>query len=902
MKRKPRWIRASVCVVTGLALTLSSGASFAATVIYVNGATGGDGNDGSDSTLAKRTVQAALDAAVAGDQVWVAAGTYMGCITLTDGVELYGGFAGSETELTQRDWVANRTVLDGNQGGSVVTSPVGATATTRIDGFTIRNGKAAYGGGGIACSSSSPMITNNTITGNNASRAGGGIYSLYSSPIVDNNTITGNASSSMGGGICCAGSSAPRFTNNTITENTASSTGGGIYCDLSCSAIITDNAIERNTVPSSSAYQSGGITCYQASPTIVKNTIAGNTGSAISCFASSSPMIANNTLDGNTGRYVGGIYCGFSSATIANNTITCNRGGGISCAYESSPTIVNTIVAFNSTGIDTDGSSAPTLRYNCVYANMTYNYSGMSDPTGTNGNISADPKLPGVRYGDNDWHIQPDSPCVNAGDDSVVQPGWVDIDGQPRVQGSHVDIGADESDGTAWPANPHVIVRVSPDGDDANDGSTWTSAKRTVQGAIETASALRGDVWVKAGTYPERITLRAYVHVYGGFSGAESARDQRDFRANVAILDGQQGGSVVTVLEGYAVSTIDGFTIRNGTGTLSGSSRYGGGIYCDHASPAIVNCVIGGNTATYGGAICCVSASPMIWNNTIAGNTASFHGAGICCRGSIPEGYCSPAITNNAIVANSGDGIYCTLGFPAITNCVIVENTGYGIACSYLSSPRIMNTIVAFNGRGIYCIDTSSSPVLTYNCVYGNTASNYGGLAGPTGKNGNLKADPLFVRNPSDGGDGWGVGDNDDYGDLRLRARSPCIDAGDNAGVPAGGPDLDGDGDAAEPWPFDLAGNPRFVDDPAVVDTGAGTPPIVDIGAYEFIPGDCDHDDDVDLVDFLHFQGCFNGSNRPYAAGGYADADLDGDADVDLADYAIFEACFNGPNRAAVCR
>ena len=73
--------------------------------------------------------------------------------------------------------------------------------------------------------------------------------------------------------------------------------------------------------------------------------------------------------------------------------------------------------------------------------------------------------------------------------------------------------------------------------------------------------------------------------------------------------------------------------------------------------------------------------------------------------------------------------------------------------------------------------------------------------------------------------------------DFRLASESPCIDAADNTAVPADLDDLDDDGDVDEPTPFDLDGNPRFVDDPATDDTGNGTPPIVDMGAYEFQAG-----------------------------------------------------------------
>ena len=92
---------------------------------------------------------------------------------------------------------------------------------------------------------------------------------------------------------------------------------------------------------------------------------------------------------------------------------------------------------------------------------------------------------------------------------------------------------------------------------------------------------------------------------------------------------------------------------------------------------------------------------------------------------------------------------------------------------------------------------------------------------------GNLDLDPMFVN-------AWGAdripGTEDD--DLRLATGSPAIDAGDNLAVLSDFADLDGDGNTSEPTPFDLDGNPRFVDDPATMHPGNA--PIVDIGAYEF--------------------------------------------------------------------
>jgi hypothetical protein len=80
-------------------------------------------------------------------------------------------------------------------------------------------------------------------------------------------------------------------------------------------------------------------------------------------------------------------------------------------------------------------NAAPEIR------NNVFNYFGIADPTGTDGNISVDPLL----IATNDFHLRLDSPCINAGDNGVLQSGWADLDGQPRLLGGRVDIGADEA-------------------------------------------------------------------------------------------------------------------------------------------------------------------------------------------------------------------------------------------------------------------------------------------------------------------------------------------------------------------------------------------------------------------------------------------------------------------------
>ena len=237
---------------------------------------------------------------------------------------------------------------------------------------------------------------------------------------------------------------------------------------------------------------------------------------------------------------------------------------------------------------------------------------------------------------------------------------------------------------------------------DANDGSSWTLAKKTVQAGIDVALASGQEVWVAAGTYAERITLRSYVYVYGGFAGTETQRSERNWSAHPTVLDGNQGGNVVTAREaGPGWSTIDGFTIRNGKATN------GGGIYCSYASPTIANNTITGNSGwSSGGGILCTSSSyATIRNNAITSNS----GSGIYCTTS-----CAPTIAENTITGNSGSGIYCTTACSsAISNNTITGNASAGIYCTSSSAPAIANNVIAGNlGSGIRCASSTTAQKL----------------------------------------------------------------------------------------------------------------------------------------------------------------------------------------------
>ncbi|MHC5061543.1 MAG: choice-of-anchor K domain-containing protein, partial [Planctomycetota bacterium] len=194
-------------------------------------------------------------------------------------------------------------------------------------------------------------------------------------------------------------------------------------------------------------------------------------------------------------------------------------------------------------------------------------------------------------------------------------------------------------------------------------------------------------------------------------------------------------------------------------------------------------------------------------------------------------------LDNCLFVGNTTNGVGGALSnwaCPSIVlnNCTFASNSGNfcGGIYSFESSLDITNTIIwgnidndagtSLEQEQIYNLnaDVATTPdcTVTYSCIEDNDSgdNNYSGAN-------NIYSDPLFVTDPYDGGDGWGTGGNDDYGDLRLQAGSGCIDAGDNTAVPVG-------------VTRDIGGSFRFFDDPATTDSGNGSAPIVDMGAYEY--------------------------------------------------------------------
>ena len=181
---------------------------------------------------AANNIQYATMASGPGGEVWVAAGTYW-TYDQINGVSLYGGFAGSETARSQRDWVRNVTILDA-QGGYSGLSAGFAVAPFTVDGFTIRNadGFALQADGGTA----GPLatISHNIFTGNNSSQDIGALE-VFSPASIHDNVFVNNAQTA----IRCVFGTPVIVTNNTIVSNSA---GVDIGAGLIANNIIANNA------------------------------------------------------------------------------------------------------------------------------------------------------------------------------------------------------------------------------------------------------------------------------------------------------------------------------------------------------------------------------------------------------------------------------------------------------------------------------------------------------------------------------------------------------------------------------------------------------------------------------------------------------------------------------------
>lgn len=242
-----------------------------------------------------------------------------------------------------------------------------------------------------------------------------------------------------------------------------------------------------------------------------------------------------------------------------------------------------------------------------------------------------------------------------------------------------------------------------------------------------------------------------------------------------------------------------------------GGFSVGGAASVYFADTSVAECEFRDNVAQRGGgAVYVEGEDPRIDRSTFERNR-TFDGAGF--GGALFDGYFTRArITNSSFVGNwagYGGAVYdIAFSEAEFSNCTFAANSadqGDETFAFTLATPRFWNCVIAGERAGIdvdvrYCV-----------------------LAGAASGAGNVVGAPTFERAPSAGSDGVFDGVDDDFGDLKLAKGSLGIDAGWNRLVPV---EIE----------IDLAGAPRFADDPATIDSGVGAREVVDCGAFERQP------------------------------------------------------------------
>ena len=359
-------------------------------IIYVNIDADGD-NDGSSWRDAYNSVQDALSNAETNDEIWIAKGEYKptnnryrnASFELKNSVDVYGGFAGNETSLRQRNITINATILSGNIGNQrssrdnsyhVVTAN-NLDQETRLDGVTITEG-----------------YNSNRSSSTSLGTYGAGLLANNSNLILSNLNVTDNQAQFCGGISIVGNNSQTSLVNNIINDNTATRAGGGLGV-FSPEVDVINNLFTNN----SANITGGGVYVWKETTNFVNNTFSGNSsqelGSAITAENGANVQVSNSIVwDNNSTQSGDQIY--------AKNTVDRFEEAIIS--------VSNSLVE-----------------------------NGFNGP----GNIDTDPQFVNPDRGD--YRLSSGSGAIDVGNNQVVTVE-VDLDNQPRIVNEIVDLGAYE--------------------------------------------------------------------------------------------------------------------------------------------------------------------------------------------------------------------------------------------------------------------------------------------------------------------------------------------------------------------------------------------------------------------------------------------------------------------------
>lgn len=686
-------------------------------VIYVRASDGNDNNDGLAWNRAKKTIAAALNVVSSTTkEIWVAGGTYNERVNMKNGVNVLGGFAKSGNPNNELDGV-NRdisnsnpdfmTIIDGQNGGRVLTQSGDFAKLTMWEGFIIQNGStrgsdANSNGAGVKLMSKGKLknclVQNNTHTNTYDSwredpkYIGGGGISMSAGSIVDGCIIINNKTNkenndryTCGAGIHMNGGT---LINSIVANNTATSTNGAEFWHWG------SNILGAAVFISSESTFYNCTFAYNYGNTNGKSAVVGGVWDD-----SKNSKFYNCIFWGNAGNGTGGENTiqvggpgysdGGTEAAANKNLINCYAS-----IAESSQTTAELWGNPDATFQLKIGSSDYNQLINLCKANQPFddNYKLLSNTTGAH--------------------------CINKGVNSYVEDNKIyeDAAGADRIQDCTVDKGAYEYTGSTVATGINEFY-VTPNGSGTADGSRIVEDDGTIilnaacemklQMVLDQAekrvvelqkAGLQEDVVVKiaTGEYnantlsdsndPQSYTfvVPAGVTVEGGYDNNFTVRDPFANETTLSAVADYRGQTVngyhaVTFGDGSETTIIDGVTLTGGKATSmvgSGENTQGGGAIVP-AWGHIRNCRVYGNEAIQGGGLY-LKPGALVSGTDINGNTAD-EGAGIYADNTdAAEGLrahvVSTTVTENTATENAG-GIYFSDGGALFLNMVVWGNT-----------------------------------------------------------------------------------------------------------------------------------------------------------------------------------------------------------------------------------
>lgn len=630
------------------------------------------------------TLEEALQQALPGDEIWVQGfeeirknsvdyrQVYLAPKegwTLKAGVKLYGGFKGNETSLEQRATLgkaynfACRSILSGD-----------ISMNDTIDHVNL-------------ISSSNALRADNAehvLTMNLDNSGSNNVNDAVS--VLDGFTIVGGHASENGGGVLVKGhrefSCAYRIERCFFFNNYAVQNGGAIYVDAYAGKLTANESYINQCV------------VYNNEAGLIAEVA--NKGGGI--YIAGKGTVVNTSIFNNEN---GGVRIS-PNASVLNSTIARNTVAGVdltvSGGANDNAKVVNTVVWGNTTLFSEFTPGFRNSSYHEVEGegpNRMDNFGNVYVSDKNNDRSQASPFFasPSLKTSfDRDfnwlynayplwnWQALEGSAFIDKGQDDAYASatyGGYDLGGSARTVGKATDIGAYEFQAVS----ADRILRVKPDGNDANNGSDWGNALRSVQEAINRLAerGQGGEVWVKAGTYQPSVymsgastdrsaafVMKDGVSVYGGFEGNEETRAERDNKKG--SMPWQYKHSTVFVGNAY------------------GGAATGGGGKCEYNEADNKWSVTGSNS------------NHVVWFANLDGT--AFKNVTVLDGVTIKGGSAQETVgTKENFFGDRGAGVYMA-GNAYLTNCVVTENAATGKGGGvYLYGGRIIGSLL-YNNEG----------------------------------------------------------------------------------------------------------------------------------------------------------------------------------------------------------